>query len=180
MRNFTWFYINFLYFKRMEIKDLAVKIESVGKSMETNLKYQILTVGLFFAICMGTYINNSVSILGTDIPIDILLISCPIIFIYLLSRFAIDTSLFFVSNDLLIKKLDSSNIARTEFRVYYPMSLFITIILGSEVMQNKKRRLVNKILSLIIFIIPGINIGIGFFILLNYMWEHYIILFWIF
>ncbi|GAA3620130.1 hypothetical protein [Flavivirga jejuensis] len=164
----------------MALKEITAKLETIGKSMETNLKYQILTVGLFFAISQGTYQENAVSILGTDIPISILLIACPVIFIYLLARFAIDTSFFFVTNNLLVNEINLSKINNEELRIHYPMSLFVTLTLSTELTINRGRRLINKLLSTIIFIVPGINVGIGFYILLNFMAKEYQTLFWIF
>lgn len=164
----------------MDLKEITAKLETIGKSMETNLKYQILTVGLFFAIGQGTYEENAVSILGTKIPVDILLIACPVIFIYLLSRFAIDTSFFFVANNLLVDKINLSNINTDEFRIHYPMSLFVTLTLSTKLTKGRGRRILNRFLSTLIFIIPGINVGIGFYILLNFMSNEYKLLFWVF
>ena len=85
-----------------------------------------------------------------------------------------------MTNNLLVNKINLSDINVDEFRIHYPMSLFVTLTLSTKLTKGRGRRLLNRFLSTLIFIIPGINVGIGFYILLNYMANQYKMLFWIF
>ena len=149
--------------KIQNIEKLVEQTNETGKSMESNIKYQLITIALFFGYITKAYSANEIKILGAEIPFSVLELVCPIILLYLLAKIGVLTISFIDSGVVYFKEVEENNYSRA----FRPRSIFVSILLSKYGLDDQGKSF-HTIFTSILYVIPGINLGLTFFAIWNY------------
>lgn len=131
-----------------------------AKELEKNFKNQIVILILYFTYLTGSITENP-TFLGVNINVEILSSIFPIALMYLLSKMAVNLVLFVELGEHFFNSINKNGRNIDLYRTFRPITIFLSIFLTNYSLGKKNvKKIFNKLMSILLFTFPGLNIAI--------------------
>lgn len=149
---------------------ISEKLNEICGQLESSFKYQIITIALFVSYLLGD-IHEKIKFFDIEFNVRLFILIFPVVLLYLVSRMALLTMLFIEFSELFFAYLNnmSSDEDKKYYRAFRPQTIFVSIVLSRNTMDNDVvRKWFCLILSGIIYVFPGVSMGLSVFSILRY------------